>query len=151
MNRIPHASGYLRSGRIAEFLQAVERRQHLLAEVRSLLPAPLDTHCTYAGLEAGVLTLVTDSPAWGSRLRFFAPELIRGLTPRHGPVASCRVRIQPASANRELDSEHAPRRLSEATVRNLLEAADGLGDSNLGRALRRLARSGAARKPNPAP
>lgn len=145
--QIQHASRYLgASDSVAALLTAIEQNRKLLKAVRSKLPPPLDAHCLHAGLNEGVLTLITDSPVWGSRLRFFGPELTRKLEERYGRVETCRIRVQPLCA-RPLpeDGGRAARRLSAGTVKLLLDAADGLGDTDLALALRRLASAGAAR------
>jgi len=145
---IQHASRFLRaSDKTAAFLSVIERNRRLLQAVRSKLPSPLDTHCLHASLESGVLTLVTDSPVWGSRLRFFAPELMQISIAKQGPVEKCRVRIQPPHAPRENgEQKRHVNKLSEETVKLLFEAADGLGETELANALRRLAKIGAEQR-----
>ncbi len=136
-----HACRFLRHDeRIAGCLAAIERYTHLLREIRAVLPSPLGEHCLHASLDAGVLTLLTDSPVWSSRLRFFAPELEHQLTPRHGPIAACRVRVRPhASAS---SSKVSSNKLPATTVQHLMDTAAGIGDARLAAALRRLAKAG---------
>ncbi len=141
---IRHACGFLKGNeKIAAFLGVIERNDQLLREVRRALPPPLDEHCLLAVLDAGVLTLTSDSPVWSSRLRFFVPELLRSFARKRGPITSCRVRVQPlAVAPRP---NHARRlRLSTETQRHLMDAAAGIEDAELAAALRRLAKTGAA-------
>jgi len=150
-NKVRRGTGPLRhvrrflgyDGRITEYLAVIERQTRLLREVRATLPPPLDEHCLHASLEAGVLTLLTDSPVWSSRLRFFAPEIERRLAPRHGAIVACRVRIQPqvsASAS-TTPGEDAHSRLSLKTAQHLMDAAAGMEDARIAAALRRLART----------
>jgi hypothetical protein len=150
--RIQHASRFLRGSKgVSSLLDSVEQSRALLQKTRDALPSPLDAHCLHAGIEEGVLTLVTDSPAWGSKLRFFAPELILTLSEELGAVERCKVRVQPGSvAKKPLEREAGAARLSENTVKLLLETADrlgerGMGETDLTLALRRLAKAGAAR------
>ncbi|MCB2263608.1 MAG: DUF721 domain-containing protein [Candidatus Thiosymbion ectosymbiont of Robbea hypermnestra] len=139
-----HVCRFLRyDGKTADYLAAIERQRRLLREVRATLPAPLDEHCLHASLEAGALTLLTDSPVWSSRLRFFAPEIERRLAPRYGAIGTCRIRIRPQVA---LPSSTAPgkdatSRLSATTAQHLLEAAAGIEDTQIAAALRRLAKT----------
>jgi hypothetical protein len=142
--QIRHACRFLRSNeRIAGYLAAVERNAKLLLDVRRALPPPLDERCLHAALDAGVLTLVTDSPVWSSRLRFFAPELQRGLARHYGPIATCRIRVQPRTVKPPSGPGANPRhKLSPRTAQHLMEAAAGIEDTELAAALRRLAKAG---------
>ena len=125
-------------------LALIDRRRQLLQAIRAHLPPPLDAHCLYAALEEGKLTLVTDSPAWASRLRFQTLELTAELSSTQGEIEACRVRVQPlAVARRALDVERPRARISPATVSLLRQAAEAQGDTELGRALCRLAQAGA--------
>jgi len=136
-----HACRFLQHDRkIADCLTAIEHHSRLLHEIRAVLPPPLDEHCLHATLDAGVLTLLTDSPVWSSRLRFFTSELEHHLPPHHGPIAACRIRVRPrASAP---SSKTSGNRLSATTVRHLVDAAAGIEDARLAAALRRLAKTG---------
>lgn len=140
---VRHACRFLEGNeKIAAFLGAIERNAALLRETRRALPPPLDEHCLLAVLDAGVLTLTTDSPVWSSRLRFFAPEIQRTLKPKYGDIGSCRVRVRPTAVAPRIEK---PRRLrlSEETQQLLVDAAAGIEDVDLATALRRLAKAGA--------
>jgi len=144
--RFQHASRFLQGNRaIASLLSGIGRNAELLRVVRCILPLNLADHCVHASLEEEALVLVTDSPAWAARLRFFAPELLRALPPRCGRAARCRIRVQPASA---ASAEKRPSpthfRLSEPTVKHLLEAAGSATDQDVAAAFRRLAEAGGA-------
>ena len=103
-------------------------------------------HCLHASLDGSRLTLVTDSPVWGSRLRFFAPQLDAALAGQHGYIRDYRVRVRPTHARAKTEAHaKAKRGLSARTINHLMEAADGLEDPNLADALRRLATAGANR------
>jgi len=136
-----HACRFLQyDEKIVDCLTAIECHAQLLHEIRAVLPPPLDEHCLHAALDAGVLTLLTDSPVWSSRLRFFTPELEHHLVPRHGPIATCRIRVRPhasVSSAKALDNK-----LSATTVRHLMDAAAGIEDAELAAALRQLAKAG---------
>jgi hypothetical protein len=127
-------------------LVLIDQQRQVLRAVRDKLTPPLDNHCLHASLDEGKLTLVTDSPAWASRLRFFAPDLIGALGLGFGRIEECRIRVQPprsmGQGGQGLGGEMNAPRLSPATARLLLDAADAQGETDLGRALRRLAVSG---------
>jgi hypothetical protein len=134
------------SERLGALLGEVAASRALLLRLRRELPPPLSEHCLHAGLADRVLTLVADSSAWGSRLRFFAPELVKSLQEDYGPIESTRIRIQPPVRPGSSDPRASPASMSPGTVQLLRDAADGLGDTDLGRALRRLAAAGAERR-----
>jgi hypothetical protein len=139
--RFQQVSRFLRPDETtAASLAAVQRNGRLLREIRDVLGAPLDEHCLHASLDGRVLTLVTDSPVWSSRLRFFAPEIERGLDPSHGPVSAWRIRVRPSAGERRTGPRH---KLSSAAVQHLINAAAGIADVRLAAALRRLAKTGA--------
>ncbi|MCG6860953.1 MAG: DUF721 domain-containing protein [Chromatiaceae bacterium] len=143
--KFQHACRFLqRNEKIAGYLTAIERDARLLREIRSILPFPLDEHCLHASLESSVLTLVTDSPVWSSRLRFFGPELERDLFSLHGSIASCRIRVQPhARASSGVTESTRKTMLSPRAAQHLMEAAEGIDDLQIAAALRRLAKAGA--------
>lgn len=142
--RIQHAFRFLgQNDAIASLLSSIERNAKLLREVRRILPQSLADHCSHAAIEDEVLILLTDSPAWGSRLRFFAPELLRSLHSPNGRATTCSVRIRPPSAPSALTSGAALKaRLSDATVKHLLDTAGSVKDEEIAAALRRLAKAG---------
>lgn len=148
VKRIQHASSYLReSDTIAALLDALERNQRLLSTVRTALPSPLDTHCLHASIDGTRLTLVTDSPVWGSRLRFFAPQLETALARQYGSIRDYRVRVQPPQVHTTAEAHtKGGHGLSARAADHLMEAADGLEDRDLANALRRLATAGARRR-----
>jgi hypothetical protein len=144
---IRHACRFLRGNeKIAGFLAAIERNAKLLDDIKGVLPPPLDKHCLHAVLEGSVLTLLTDSPVWSSRLRFFAPELERGLPRHYGAITGCRIRVQPPASSPPPAPESRTRpRLSPQAAIHLMEAAAGTDDQEIASALRRLAQAGAAK------
>jgi len=144
--KIEHACRYLAGNeKIAGYLGTIERNARLLHDTQRALPPPLAEHCLHAALDSGLLMLTTDSPVWSTRLRFFAPELLRNLALRYGPIASCRVRVQPASTAARAKPV-LKCKLSEKTKQHLLDAAASIEDECLASALRRLANAGSAHR-----
>lgn len=137
-----HACRFLRyNEKTAGYVAAIERQSQLLREIRAILPPPLDEHCLHAYLEAGVLTLLTDSPVWSSRLRFFTPEVEHRFPPHHGSIVACRIRVQPHIPVSPPKASN--NKLSPKTARHLLEVAAGIEDTRIAAALRRLAKASA--------
>ncbi len=63
----------------------LERRQHeeeLLIWIRARLPEPMRAHCLDVGISGERLTLYFDSPAWTTRARFLAMDLLAELKGR---------------------------------------------------------------------
>lgn len=121
-------------------LALLDQQRQLLLAIRTRLAPPLAAHCLYATLEEGQLTLITDSSAWATRLRYQIPELTAGLGCSQGEIATCRVRVQPRTvSHRTPEMERERARVSPATVSLLKETAEAQGDTELGRALSRLA------------
>lgn len=146
MTRPPQPAGRF-LGAHPRLLAELRRNQEWLQRVCAQLPPPLDAHCLYARQEQETLTLFTDSPAWGARLRFFGPELLRRLGARHPEVRRIQVRVQPSQGPpREVRParEEGVRRFSAETAALLRETADHLGQTELADALRRLAKAGVA-------
>jgi len=141
-----HACRFLkRNEHIAGFLTAIEQNAALLREIQGALPPPLNEHCLHANLDSGELTLITDSPVWSSRLRFFAPELERNLAIRRRAITSCRIRVEPRAFAPAMSNEAARKhKLSARTRQHLIEVAAGINDQEVAAALRRLAKAGAA-------
>jgi hypothetical protein len=142
---IQHATRYLRSSTtISAFLASVERDAEVLRTVRAALPAPVDKHCRHATMDGSTLVITTDSPVWGSRLRFLTPELQTALAPAYGTIGSCRVRIQAEMAACPVSPKDSEMRaqMSRATANHLLETAAAMDDTELADAFRRLARAG---------
>ncbi|MEE9343388.1 MAG: DUF721 domain-containing protein, partial [Gammaproteobacteria bacterium] len=44
-----------------------------------ILPEPVNSHFDILNVRDGVLILMTDSPAWATRIRFLEPQLISSL------------------------------------------------------------------------
>jgi hypothetical protein len=138
-----HIRGFLQgSDAVAALLLELQRRDALLARVRSLLPASIAGHCTQATLEDGCLTLRCDSPAWVDRLRFLSPQFLPALAAQGDAVESCRVRALPV-----VPAAHPPTEVrlagrgDSAAARAMEQTADALGDTALAESLRRLAGS----------
>jgi len=138
-----HIRGHLRrSEAVAALLDEIERRERLLAMIRAAVPAALAAHCRQAGLDAGRLTLLVDSPVWVDRLRFLSPQFVDALTAAGVVVDECRVRAAPGNDPIAGDAPGQTGPAPSAVGRACLEqAAAGLGDSELGRSLLRLALS----------
>lgn len=135
-----HVRGFLRrSDAAAALLLELQRREELLARVRSLLPANLARHCMQATIEDGRLTLICDAPAWVDRLRLISPQFLAALVADGADVRGCRVRAQPV-AHRAAPRPGGPLpRPGSAAVQAVEQTAGAIGHNDLAASLRRLA------------
>jgi hypothetical protein len=137
-----HVSRFLRRNQVAgRLLDGLERDIRLQRRVRRALEVDLRPHCLHATLEAGRLTLVSDSPVWASRLRFAAPGLLAALEGDGPAVQEVRVRVAPPAAVPSVPARRPAVTLSPRAVAHLLVAAEAMDDPDLAAALRRLAGS----------
>jgi len=143
--RLVPVSELLRShAAIADCLERQRREGGLLTRVRDLLGPHARPHCLEARAAQGILTLTVDSPAWATRLRYQAPDLLAGL----GGLGLSELRIRTRPQSPDPQPRHptalAPSRLAPAVVQHLLAAADGCAVPAIGEIFRRLAhRAGA--------
>jgi len=141
-----HVSRFLRRNQVAgRLLEGLERDISLQRRVCRALEPELRLHCRHVILEAGRLTLVSDSPVWASRLRFGAPGLMAALGGDGLAVTEVRVRVAPQAAGWPGPARRPALILSAGTVAHLLGAAAAMDDPDLAAALRRLAGSRAGR------
>lgn len=127
-------------------------RRHAQASdlVRSALPAELASHCRGAVVAADEVTLYVDSPAWATRLRFLAPDLLRQLAGAGLALHRCRIRVLPPGDRVEpAPSMPQPPRETAAASAAVSSAAAATESSDLAAALRRLARTLARRQLTP--
>ncbi len=54
-------------------------RMELTQQVSKYLPMAMHDHCWVTAINDSELTIVTDSPAWASKLRYLSRDLIRKL------------------------------------------------------------------------
>lgn len=144
-----HASPYrplaacAADGPLASLLARAREGQRYAAEVRSRLPAPAADHVVGAAFEGRTLTVLADSPAWASRLRYLVPDLLRRWPAAGGLPAPAALQVRIAA----VPSPRAdpPRRRPEIGPRAaefLLELAESTPDPALRSIFRRLARHG---------
>lgn len=120
-------------------LDASGEQARLLQLVRRLVPPPLDAHCVAVVRKGAQLLIYVDSPAWASRLRFTTRQLSQKLAEAKENVQKITVRVVVRS-RAERPVRGPIRHLSSSNARLLAETAEQLDDSELGAALRRLAR-----------
>ena len=137
MRRIDDLFG--RSDALRRLAAAVARQRALLAAGTDAVPRDLAAHCVAATLEGTELTLLADSPAWATRLRYLGGDLRRRLRGRWR-VEAVTVQVAPP---RQPPAASGRRVVLSATAADAIaEAAAGIADPALRQALLRLSRHG---------
>lgn len=85
------------AGDLGALAAHAERMSGLTAALREALGPELAPHLVAATLDEDgrVLSLVADSPAWASRLRFAGREILAAVTTPARRPQRCRVRVSP--------------------------------------------------------
>ena len=69
-----------------KILRNAEKLLQINQLVHASLPASAQPHCRVSGIDAHTLRIVVDSPAWATRLRQLAPQILSELQKkRHSP------------------------------------------------------------------
>ncbi len=113
---------------------------HLNARFHSILDKTLKKHCDIANFREGTLVLLTDSPAWISRLRYQIPSLLKQLQQlsEFKDIIQIKLRIQPKYVERIKRQLHREP-ISNVAASCLTTLADSVQDSELKTALQQLA------------
>lgn len=115
-------------------------QQTLLSELRRHLPDMLAGHCSAARLRDQQLIVSVDSPAWATRLRFVAPQLLDSLRQRYPDLEAVRVKVAVTHQCSEQTRRRTARR-SAAGARIIHEYALETSETPLREALMRLSRA----------
>jgi hypothetical protein len=113
---------------------------HLNTSLHSILDNTLKNHCNVANFTEGKLILLTDSPAWISRLRYQIPSLLKQLQQlsEFKGLIQIKLRIQPKYVERKKRQLHREP-ISKIAASCLTTLADSVQDKELQIALRQLA------------
>ena len=84
---------------VTENLSALAQRaaemDHLAQSIRTALPNPLGEHVIAANLRDETVIVVTDSPVWASRIRFYSQEILARInTDASDQVANLAVKVR---------------------------------------------------------
>ena len=131
-----------KKGDVADLVTQAKQLHLIDVEIRKFLDQPLTDHCQVAGFKEGVLTLITDSPAWASRLHFYIPTLITELkqnTTRLQGLNKIVIQVQPEVLE-PVPPPQEERILPDSAGKILAATADSVDSDALQQALQRLAR-----------
>lgn len=71
----------------------ISAQKALLARIRLSVPDDLALHCAAAQIQGRQLVLHTDSPAWATRLRYIAPQLLSLLRPDYPSMSEIKIKV----------------------------------------------------------
>ncbi len=78
-------------------LQRLDRelkaQKSLLIDLRQCLSTDLAEHCASAHIRENTLVIHADSPAWATRLRYLAPQLVKAVAGEYPAVQAVSVRL----------------------------------------------------------
>ena len=130
-----------KKGEVAHLVTQGRELQRLTRLLQKELDPSLAPHCRIGRFAPPQLTIVVDSPAWSTRLRFQSNGLIRQLHKKYKEfqgVSTIEVKIYPARLpRREVPS--VPRQISPTAAEGITHMANSLDNPNLKQALLRLA------------
>ncbi len=115
--------------------------RRLTAELWELLPLEIQGHAVVVGCEAGIMSILVDSPAWATRLRFSEAQILRHFNTGDRRCERLKILVRPDfSAPRATPQGVIREPLSGATAQALLHLAETVDDPQFAQALRRLVR-----------
>jgi hypothetical protein len=124
----------------------IRRQERLLADIRRCLPADLGRHCLSTLVRDDVLVVHVSSPAWATRLRYLAPQLVEVLRPEYPGLRSVQARLLVNRTGKTGPTRpsalHSPQ--AAAIIHG---SAEHTSDPALQDALRRLGRAVRTRRP----
>ncbi len=130
-----------KKGEVEHLVTQTRELKRLTRLLRAELDNSLAPHCHVAHLTPSRLTIVVDSPAWSTRLRFQSAGLLRQLSKKHNilqGVNNIDVKVYPARMQRRAPPS-IPRHISPEAADVLTNMANSLDEQALKQALLRLA------------
>lgn len=129
-----------RQGPLSGLLDHSKQIRRLTLLLRQQLPANMAAHCRVANLRNDTLILAADSPAWSSKLRFHADNLLKTLNKKYDLGAkNVRIIVVPEAALPKQKPLHRTP-ISAATASLLEQCAESEHDPALREALLKLSR-----------
>ena len=106
------------------------------------LPEDVRPHCRLGTVRGTTLILQTESSVWATRIRFQEPMLLKQLNQdrRFAQLKKIQTQVRPTA--KRVKPPQAAKPLSADSAAHVEAMAEGLGDDELGLALRRLAERG---------
>jgi len=117
-----------------------KKLEKLTRLIKASLPVNCQDHVQVSDIRDFQLILMTDSPAWSSRLRLYSQNMIQMLE-EHTNIRVNRVRIKLRQPQRHIEKPvRKLRYLKENTARMIQQTAETIDDPDLQHALENLAK-----------
>jgi len=127
---------------LRKIIRQAQRLLSMNTMLDNYLPDELKSHCQVAQITPTTWTLIVDSAAWLTHLRYLKPELLRQLKkhPQCAHLKELQYRIQPAQRLPEKkEAINIPRQLSAEAKHAINQTAEDVSNPLLKRALKKLA------------
>jgi len=131
------AAQYLNSSIFRSLLDRVELHRQILSLARGVLPETLAAHCQDCLIKGSRVLVFTDSPAWASQLRFYAPNILAQLNSSAGHHFS-EVQVRNLRLEAPADTHKPMKRPSPSVARLLNLSGLDAPSVEIGEALVRL-------------
>ena len=120
---------------------AMRDDRRIRSVISRIVPAAALEHVTFCRLEGPQLKVTLDGAAWIPKLRFCERAVLAALARDGLPARTVSWHVTPAKnpAGRDM-AKRAARTASPRAARAVLSAADSVGDDELARQMRRMAR-----------
>jgi len=130
-----------RDGKLQSLLERALYFEALSHVLREVLDPALAKHITLANLRGDTAIVAADTPAWLTKIRYQAPVILQQLKrqPGLGAINKVQFKVQPPDQSQALQPVRRAT-LSPSSAQVLESAAEGIADSGLADALRRLSR-----------
>ena len=127
--------------RLSHLQHQLAIQEQLLIQVRESLPPPLDRHCIGAIPQGEELTLLVQSSAWASRIRYLSRELLKQLQRRQLRFKQVHIRVSiDTKPSERIKTSRRAKPLSTENAQLLRSLSETLDDDQLKPALQRLSR-----------
>ncbi len=136
------------STEIKSLLDRASYLNELTCYLCTILPANVAPHCQIANIKmnrSGInLVLITDSPAWSTKIRFYIPAILSHMK-KHKELQqlnSIRIKTRPREYRTEEEQIRVVQ-MSDKSAQLIAQAANSTQDETLKAALKRLSNRGA--------
>ncbi len=101
-----------RQGGLSDLIAGASARMELTQQVTKYLPLAMHDHCWVTAINDAELTIVTDSPAWASKLRYLSRDLIRKLKQESTlpNIRYVKVKVSPSTVGPLKDTDNDKQR-----------------------------------------
>lgn len=127
---------------LQNLVKQAQRIQQLGRKLESRLDPSFQGNFTLANINDGVATILANSSAWATRLRYHIPDILDELAKQLGQnrVNTVRIKIAPTTQQEIRTSGKKHNKLSREAASYLIRTADDFGDSPIRDTLLNIAR-----------